>query len=387
MPVLLGLAILAHSIAAGATATLLPEIGSRGGVEVKPLSDYMWTEFKVYPVERLSTAEGNNGVIRLDEVRDRLVNLLYLVSPDPHSIAGNLSFKDRASYMGEYFYIFSGHYDKDEVLAIIGDEGDFLIKVGDGTTGAYMMCNLTGQQGRPPLSFLIPPNIMGLEFDGQYGESEALQKVGEICGNASTTCTQPENATVETVLINPYEVYHLELDGYKIEPPLRIRCTDPRYSGGLKAVYVEGFIPKLDINGEQNFILTKKRITEIVDLVRSAGVNVNSPDELTVKDIYLTLIPNQTLLVPVMVLAGRGTVIHVGLTPNKPIFLSAAGQMEGPSQEGSSNGYWVRLDWENIISNTTHEGPSGGEWKFYAPTIGLVAAVAAAVIVLLRARR
>jgi len=62
------------------------------GAEGETLSDYIGAEFKAYPIARLESLESvPEGVIKLDEVKDRLANILYLVSSDPFSIVVNLT--------------------------------------------------------------------------------------------------------------------------------------------------------------------------------------------------------------------------------------------------------------------------------------------------------
>ncbi len=350
----------------------------------KTLADYIETEFKIYHVKRLTKVNDSNGIIRDDEINDRKINLLYLVTSDPFPIAKNLSLKGKASYMDENLYVFEGKYAGKDIVVVVGDEGHFLIRVGDGTTGAYRMCNISEQKDRPPLTFIVP-KAFDIKFKGQFGESEAYTKVGKICGTgAGATCTYPMNASVERVLFNPYEVYYLELDGYRLEPPLRIRCSIPQYNNGLKAVYVEGFVPPLVAGSKIDKITLDEELAhQILDLARRSGINVQSPSELSVKDVYLTLAPGGTVI-PVLVLTHENTMLAVGLTPDKPEFLASAGLIGTPGGENSTADTGMRLDWDSILSNVTQIHKHSRTTELQLIAAGAVAAFTAAAIVLLK---
>lgn len=341
----------------------------------KTLADYIGTEFNIYHVKRLT---------KVDEIDNQKVNLLYFITSDPFLIDKNLSLKGKASYIDEDLYVFEGKYNNRNIVVVVGDEGHFLIKVGDGTTGAYRMCNLSELRDKPPLTFIVP-KAFNIKFKGQFGESEAYTKVVKICGTgAGATCTYPKNSSVQRVLINPYEVYYLELDGYRLEPPLRIRCSIPQYNDGLKAVYVEGFIPPLVAGSKiEKITLNEELAYQIIDLARKSNITVQSPSELIVKDVYLALAPGG-MVIPVLVLTHENNVLVVGLTPDKPMFLASAGLTGALSGGDLTVDTGMRLDWESILSNVTqiHEHSRITELQLIGASL-----VAIAILVIIALRR
>jgi hypothetical protein len=355
------------------------------GAEGETLSDYIGAEFKAYPIARLESLESvPEGVIKLDEVKDRLANILYLVSSDPFSIVVNLTHIGKARYLGENFYAYKGIYKGRVVEAVIGDLGDFLVKIGDGATGAYLMCNLTTDEPRPPLSFILPRNAK-VELYGQFGEREALSMVDMVCENVNNTlvCTRPENATVERRLFNPYEVYYIVVDGYRLEPPLRIRCADPKHNNGLRAVYVEGFIPRLSFSKAQRVVLNEAMAQDIVKLARESGIDVTKPEELTVRGIYLTMASEQ-MVIPTLVLMHENTMILVGLHPSGPIFLGSAGLIGSPGAEEALLDSGLRLDWEDILSNMEYVKHTREEGvQVHLVVLGIVLVVTALAVALM----
>ncbi len=165
----------------------------------------------------------------------------------------------------------------------------------------------------------------------------------------TTTCSLPSTATVQKYLHNPYEVYYVYIDGYRIEPPIRIRCTLPQYSDGFSAVYMEGFaLPK--ITDEKIVRLTLEMIDNMVDIFREEGVNVRDPSDIQVGDLYLILASGQKMI-PVLRLRHGNTVAWIGIDSEKIILLSF-GVLSGAMNSNISD-LGIRIDWDSILSNTT----------------------------------
>jgi len=345
----------------------------------KVLSDYIGVNFKDYYIDRLERADrAPEGIIKLDEVRQRMATVLYFISSNPYSILNSLKLTGIAKYLDENLYVYTGNFNGVDIELVVGDLGDFLIKVGDGTTGAYMSCNLT-DSGLVPIIAAELPLGSGLVYQGQYGEMEALTRVGMVCNSVNGTfvCRSPSNSTVERILYNPYEVYYVNLHGQRLEPPIRIRCSNPEYNGGLKAVYVEGFIPRLVISRSENLTLDMSMAREIVDLVKSRGVNISEPDELIVRDIYYALAPGQRII-PVLVLIHGNTIILVGLHLDGPMYMGEAAILGIQESSRVVNDQGLRLDWNQILSNVQHPGSSGNE-GISSSRVAIVAVVAVAI--------
>ena len=322
--------------------------------EGQDLNNYLNRNLKIYILERIQSPREIEGIISLDEYRDRLNHVLYLISKDPYEIAQNLSLTGTTKYLDENIMIYEGTYKGHRIIVALGDLGHFMIKIDDGETGAYCMCNLT--ENILKVTHVILYRDMEFKYSGQYAEQTAVSRIGRICNitNGTTTCYTPGTSEVTVSLINPYEIYYFYIDGIRIEPPLRIRCSIPKFNDGFQAVYVEGFIPH-KISNVINITLTSKRISSIVDLLKQENIDISSPDELVVDDTYLVLIPGQRLI-PVFKLRHQNIVAWIGLNDNETILLSLASFTgKGTTNTGDQG---LRIDWDDILANASFDKTS-----------------------------
>jgi len=318
------------------------------------LNNYLNMNLKIYILERIHGSREIEGIISLDEYRDRLNHILYLISKDPYGIAQNLSLTGFAKYLDENIMIYKGTYKGHKIIVALGDLGHFMIKIDNGETGAYSICNLTEDILR--VTHVILYRDMEFKYSGQYAEQTAVSRIGRICNitNGTTTCYTPSTSEITESLINPYEIYYFYIDGIRIEPPLRIRCSIPKFNDGFQAVYVEGFIPH-KISNVINITLTSKRISDIVDLLKQEDIDISSPDELVVEDTYLVLIPGQRLI-PVFKLRYQNIVAWIGLNDNETILLSIASFTGNGSMNTGDQG--LRIDWNYILANASFDKTS-----------------------------
>ncbi len=309
--------------------------------EDNTLDKYIGREFKVYLLGRLGSSD---SIDYLDRARE----ILYLVSNNASQVSGALTFEGYATYLNENISVYRGTYSNREIAVAIGDLGLFLIRIGDGKTGAYHICNLSLEELRA--HSIIRDQRLSLKYKGQYGEETVERIVGIVCNvtNGTKTCYTPATPRTERFLENPYEIYYIYLDGLRIEPPIRIRCSIPKYNEGFKAVYAEGFIP-YEIAGETSFILTSDRAGEILDTLHSKEPSINNLGDIVVEDIYLSPILGDKL-VPVLKLRYRNIIAVVALDTDTSILLSI-GVFIGEPHNGEIHG--TVIDWDNILSSAT----------------------------------
>ncbi|ADI31434.1 hypothetical protein [Staphylothermus hellenicus] len=303
------------------------------------LSDLKGKEFKVFYIHR----EG--------EVVDRLNQILYLVSDDPSSIAGHLELVGTRELGPEKIYVFHGVYSGKDVVVALGDMGSFLIRIGDGRTGSYMSYYMTYNYINIIKKTMTVSTRYSIKYAGQYGERTAYERIGYICNvsGGTTTCTVPANQSVQKILYNPYEVYYIYIDGYRVEPPIRVRCCVPEYNSGLRAVYVEGFIPWLTSRVDV-FRVDEAYLNKIVSLAKQAGMNVKSYDDLIIEDMYLHR-GNGTLS-PIILLRKDYTLFWVELGKDGPIPGPSAGLLDSGRFSSGNEDKGIRIDWESILSST-----------------------------------
>jgi hypothetical protein len=342
----------------------------------KTLSQYKGVEFEIYHVRRLQVPE-SKGIIRYNEIADFLSNALYLITNNPADILSKLRYSGYTTLKSEKIYVYVGSYNGSEIIVAVGDMGHFYIKVGDGKASVYQSCNLSFRNYleniRSVIRGRLPDNEVKIMWKGQYGEKTAYMMTGQVCYivNSTTICTQPKSPSIEKTLYNLYEVYYIYLGSYRIEPPIRVRCCDPRYQG-VSAVYVEGFIPTLSRNVSK-VILDDTYIDKIVSLIRETGINANK-DNLLVEDIYLTLDPGNGLLIPVLVLKYENMKFWIGLEEDKPLLLSYGSYTgSGDSPREGDNG--LRLNWNNIISSAMRTKTSSEDYNIIIYTIIFIAVI------------
>jgi len=255
----------------------------------------------------------------------------------------------------ENIYVYKAVMNNTEVLVAVGDLGDFYIRVGDGGAGAYQVCNLSINYPGGFRGFVLQEIIrywVGATADiiwgGQYGETTGYQSIAYICdvvNGTVTTCTTPESPQLNVVFYNPYEVFYIYIDGYRLEPSIRIRCCNPEFEG-FHATYVEGFIPTLRKPTE--FTLDDSYIGKIVESLKNNGLSTDAGN-LVVDDMYLALSLRDEQLVPVVVLRAGNTVAWVELRQDGPYVKGIAGTMGSTPVKGD-----YRLDWNKILANMEH---------------------------------
>jgi len=314
------------------------------------LDKYVGMELKIYVLGRIR--EGNDkypGIISPNEYTERVKEILYFISSDPEKVFSNLKLYGYTQYLNETIRIYKGVYSGHNILVALGDLGSFLVKIDNGETGTYCSCNLTNITLKS--KHIILHRDLIVKYHGQYAEQTVMARPGMICNvvNGTTTCSTPSTAIVQQYLYNPYEVYYLYIDGFRIEPPIRIRCSIPEYSDGLLAVYVEGFIPH-KITKKVSVKLTYELVQDIINKLRDEGLDIKDPREVYVEDMYLTLAPSHKMI-PVLKLRYSNTVAWIGIDSNGVTLLSFA---VFSGMGGAGNGdQGLRIDWDNILSKAT----------------------------------
>jgi len=396
--ILLATIILPYLLAGGMT---LPEnkasnLGvAQAGLQdgSKTLAEMKGMVLRNYPVKRLEGPTGFSGwvtygVMCCDELTDFTHFLGYFISKGPISEKTEVGY---ARYNQENIYVYKAIMNKTEVLVAVGDLGDFYIRVGDGKAGAYQVCNHTINYPGGFKGLVLENIIMGrlnaassvdIIWGGQYGEMTGYQSVAYICdvvNGTVTTCTTPESPQLNVVFHNPYEVFYIYIDGYRLEPPIRIRCCNPEF-GGFHATYVEGFIPTLRKPTE--FTLDDSYIGKIVESLKNNGLSTDAGN-LVVDDMYLALSSRGEQLVPVVVLRAGNTVAWVEFRQDGPYVKGVAGTMGSTPVKGD-----YRLDWNKILANIEHpDTPEQAVQRYIAYAIVATGVAAVSLMIYYHVRK
>jgi len=257
---------------------------------LKTLADYRGAVFRLYSVKRITPLNGTDsltGIIRYDELNDWILDVMYLITNNPASVRSGLVYKGYSIMGYEKIYVYEKDYNGEKLVIAVGDHGHFYIRLGSGEASVYQSCNISFTNFTENILAAImgrlPEKQLKIVWKGQYGEKTAYMMTESVCylvGNA-TVCSTLASRSVEKIVYNPYEVYYIYLDGYRIEPPIRVRCCSPSYNNGLSTTYVEGFIPTL---GREVFEvkLDDKYMNEIMSLIKQAEPRATNYDELVV---------------------------------------------------------------------------------------------------------
>jgi hypothetical protein len=369
------------------TTIIIPVNGSFN--DYLTLKDLQGKEFMIFYVKRIYPSSVSQGTMKYDTLSSWLIQVLYLVSNDPYSITKKLRLEGISNFNDEKIYVYHGVLNNTDIIVALGDLGHFYIRVGDGRANVYVSCNSSYNYDENILSAIrgrLPdkPEILKIKWSGQYSE-EAYMRIGKICNktNNTITCYIPSNQSINKVLYNPYEVYYICIYGYRIEPPLRIRCCDPRYNNGLLAVYVEGFIPTLT-NKVDTVIIDNEYLSKIIDIVKSMGLKINSYDELIVENTYLTLGVNDKL-VPIIILRYGNIRILIELDRDKPVLRGYA-SFSNLSKVNKDIDEGIKIDWNNILSSISRQNTNNQNIEpiYYYLVFLALAIIIATIIYLLR---
>jgi len=192
-----------------------------------------------------------------------------------------------------------------------------------------------------------------------------------VVNGTVTTCTTPEFPQLNVVFYNPYEVFYIYIDGYRLEPSIRIRCCNPEF---------EGFIPTLRKPTE--FTLDDSYIGKIVESLKNNGLSTDAGN-LVVDDMYLALSSKGEQLVPVVVLRAGNTVAWVELRQDGPYMKGVAGTMGSTPVKGD-----YRLDWDKILANMEHpDTPEQAVQRYIAYAIVTAGVVAVSLMIYYHVRK
>ncbi len=319
------------------------------------LKDLKGKTFKLYKVRRITRPNTKSGIIKLDELNEWLSQVLYLITCEPSRIFTRLQMKGYSMLNEEKIYVFEYKTNKTRLIVALGDLGHFYIRINSGRANEYESCNVSFRNYLENIKSAIrgrlpdKPEFLKIVWKGQYGEKTAYMITGHICNvtNNTTTCYVPTSRINGKVFYNPYEVYYFYLEGYRLEPPLKVRCCNPKLNDGFSAVYVEGFIPTL---GRElvRVRIDDKYLDEILSQIREAGVNVDDPGKLLVEDIYLSLGRNETLT-PFIVLRYQNLKFWIAIEDRHPL-LTSYGSFVSSTSVSEYHGE-VKIDWDNILAN------------------------------------
>ncbi len=347
--------------------------------------------FELYKVKRITMLNSKPGIIQYDELTDWLSHVLYLVTSEPSKILKQLQLKGYSTLNEEKIYIYEYRNNTMDFTVALGDLGHFYIKINNGEANEYQSCNISFKDYLENIRSVIrgrlpdKPGILKILWKGQYGEKTGFMVIGRVCNitNTTTTCYIPTSRTVEKVLYNPYEVYYIYLKGYRIEPPIKVRCCNPKYNYGFSAVYAEGFIPTL---GREviRVRIDDKYLNEILSQIKEVGVNIDDPDKLVVEDIYLSLGRNETLI-PFIVLRYQNMRFWIAIEDKHPL-LASYGSFISSNSISEYHGE-VKIDWNNVLAHVKPLNNPTSNNTMMELSIALVIVVIMISIILVLKRR
>ncbi len=205
----------------------------------------------------------------------------------------------------------------DNGLLILGEQGYFYFRLGDGESYPFKpfgndkyLYSLIGSVGRyEDVNCRLGYN---LTYAGLSGEETAKIITGVKIFPNGTTVTVTGTRTIRR---NPYEKYYITIGGYRLEPPLIIRGSDPsKTPHHIRAQLIKGLIP---IVRHCTLIrITKSIVDEIVEQYR---LEARAPPEtIRLLDIYLSISRDLNNILPTIVIGSNEStpIIWYQITPS-----------------------------------------------------------------------
>ncbi len=186
-------------------------------------------------------------------------------------------------------------------LMVVGDNGYLYLRIGDGKSLETISYENLFENATDELYQLIGDigkyfDVVGDGYRVVYKGLSGEEKIESIEGVAiyPNGTTKPINKT-SVEYVNPYDVYYIVIDGYRLEPPIIIRAIKPGSSSlGTKVQYLKALIPI--VRHYKRIRVTEEMVNEIVlTYIDRAGVD---PGDVRIYDIYLAISPDNNYILP-----------------------------------------------------------------------------------------